>query len=539
MESSQIVSIVALIVSITALAWSTLQLIHAYLSSAQGYSKINKKVMPGWDKFKNRVFLWDQFRFQVNFETPVLVVCRASNTDFPVRDASDKSEPHVLIGSDEHIDLIPAALVHNHAIHTVDNELATWITLLSAIHRMETESSMWQTGQLNRNPPSASPPPFAERSLVVAIQRKKRSWDNMPSSITRPYATTTICHIIEIAAMLGLHWKQFDRSKDTFLAEGNGFVLKATSVTELGTVFTFQRYGKSKFEEGRIIPAEHVKGLAFGFVSTIYRDAEAGGRLELPAGEAIGLTTLQLGTTEEFAETLVSFGCNTETSKCIRDNNKRHGHLFPLAFELLGMLGKIFHVKNSFFRVIPNPTFYHWNRQYFNLHELLLAYKKTIDSLDYNQQAYKHLNRLQNRAENVINETCQIEPIYSAALLNALHQALEVCDKFLTVKVPRNKPSECSTSALEPAFASLDAQPPESRQDKLIEIYFTKVLPKVNGAEPNSPPLTSGSEIDTNIWCTWVFRSLCWLTLHDFHKNDKQIASKIELMGNRLPVYVI
>ncbi|KAI1413254.1 hypothetical protein F5Y13DRAFT_198971 [Hypoxylon sp. FL1857] len=536
MASSQIVSIVALIISSTALIWSTLQLIHSYLSSAKGYSKINEKVMPGWHVYKNRVFLWDQFRFQVNFDTPVLVVCPASNKEFPIRNANGEAGWYVFIGGNEKTALIPAAKVQDPAIHTVDNERATWITLLSAIHQMERDSLSWQNDQIDHGPPSASPPPFREHSLAVAIQRKQRSWDNMPSSITRPYATTTICHIIEIAAMLGLHWKEFDRSKDTFLAEGNGFVLKATSVTDLGTVFTFQVCGKSKFEEGRIIPVDRVKELAFGFVSTIYRDTEDRRRLELPVEEAKDLTTLRLGTTDEFAETLVSLGCNTETSKCIRDNSKRHGHLFPLAFELLGMLGKTFHVKNSLFR-------------------------EEIDGPDSGQRANEHLNRLQNQADKIIRAIRRTQPIFSAPLLNALHQALEVCDEFLITQVALDnvedvlqkhiqvvlsmlneteaQPSQGSSTDRKPSFASLDAQSPESKQDQLIEIYFTRVLPKVNGADPESSPLTSGHETKTNIWCALVFRSLCWLTLHDFHKNDKQIARKIELMGNRLPVYVI
>jgi hypothetical protein len=40
-----------------------------------------------------------------------------------------------------------------------------------------------------------------------------------------------------------------------------------------------------------------------------------------------------------------------------------------------------------------------------------------------------------------------------------------------------------------------------------------------------------------DIWCTLVFRMVCWLMLHDFHKKDVQI-SKSELLGSRLPVYI-
>ena len=41
-----------------------------------------------------------------------------------------------------------------------------------------------------------------------------------------------------------------------------------------------------------------------------------------------------------------------------------------------------------------------------------------------------------------------------------------------------------------------------------------------------------------DVWCTLVFRMLCWLLLHDFHKKDVQI-SKSELFGSRQPVYIM
>ena len=40
-----------------------------------------------------------------------------------------------------------------------------------------------------------------------------------------------------------------------------------------------------------------------------------------------------------------------------------------------------------------------------------------------------------------------------------------------------------------------------------------------------------------DIWCTLVFRMLCWLMLHDFNKLDIQVP-KSELLGSRMPVYV-
>lgn len=40
-----------------------------------------------------------------------------------------------------------------------------------------------------------------------------------------------------------------------------------------------------------------------------------------------------------------------------------------------------------------------------------------------------------------------------------------------------------------------------------------------------------------DIWCTLVFRMICWLMLHDFNKMDVQLP-KSELRGSRMPVYI-
>jgi hypothetical protein len=52
--------------------------------------------------------------------------------------------------------------------------------------------------------------------------------------------------------------------------------------------------------------------------------------------------------------------------------------------------------------------------------------------------------------------------------------------------------------------------------------------------------ITSLAEEDVHyddIWCTLVFRMICWLMLHNFSKPDKQI-SRSELLGSRMPVYI-
>lgn len=49
-----------------------------------------------------------------------------------------------------------------------------------------------------------------ENELAVGIQVKTRSWNFDPTSVTRLYATTTISHMVEIMALMGMYWREFD-----------------------------------------------------------------------------------------------------------------------------------------------------------------------------------------------------------------------------------------------------------------------------------------------------------------------------------------
>lgn len=52
-----------------------------------------------------------------------------------------------------------------------------------------------------------------------------------------------------------------------------------------------------------------------------------------------------------------------------------------------------------------------------------------------------------------------------------------------------------------------------------------------------STPLALLPVSHDDIWCTLVFRMICWLMMHDFHKLDRQVP-KSELLGSRMPVYI-
>lgn len=310
------------------------------------------------------------------------------------------------------------------------------------------------------------------------------------------------------------------------------------------------------------------------------------------------------------------------------------------------MLSECLHIRNSCFRMLPNPTPYHWDKKFFSLRKLLQEFRKKVqdEAMDQSRQV-RDLARL---AEEVVDELRPGPQDFSIPLLDALHSAILKCDDFLTAHelqelvtmVLREHFQEILRMANEgaqdstptgtgtatgashpsaaagkrpPSFDDLISASPEERQEMFMEIYFTMVLPRVRlqaveafrrrkttnyppsrhgrdpavsstssavatpgeteGARPRlrgtqsngssdmlRPGLHAqasdsdgfgrhlrrpsvGDDIKTlvdqahDIWCTLVFRMLCWLLLHDFHRKDVQI-SKSELLGSRLPVYI-
>jgi hypothetical protein len=333
-----ILGVVALVVSVVALFSTILQVAQQYYSSAAGYAECGESVMGLWHTTKRRNFRLYELRFEVQFETPVIFVCPAENTKGPVRDApinfidgttQSLRNTRTLLPTEDrkHRD---ALVSRANQVHTADNERATWVMMLSELQSMEKESQDWQLGQYGQGPPTKKlQAKFIDHTLAVAIQSKKRSWDTMPSTVKKPYATTAMCHLLEIAAMLGLHWKEFNRSTDRYRAEGNGYILTGSKVDDLGLMFTFQIYAKSRFHENRVIPVDEVKELCCGYISTIFRKESDGRRVELTEEEPQDLSILQVGSANDLAEAMVLIGCNTNTANYFRSDKTKHGHLFP------------------------------------------------------------------------------------------------------------------------------------------------------------------------------------------------------------------
>ncbi|KAK4097708.1 hypothetical protein N658DRAFT_518433 [Parathielavia hyrcaniae] len=536
-DDENIINWVALVVSLVALLGTVAQVLQQYIASAAGYSNCGESVMGRWHESKKRKFRRTELRFEVQFETPVIFVCEPANDKGPIKGQSiyfvkgtDKSleETRALLPKEEEAQ---TQALQDKRVHTADNERASWVILLSQLQSMERESQEWQVNNLSSGPPhTLSLVGFESHTLAVALQAKKRSWDTMPAGIKKPYATTAMCHLLEIAAMMGIYWKEFDRSRDRYRAEGNGYMLVGSNVPDLGVTFTLQICGKSRFQENRVIPVDEVKELCCGFVSTLFQEKNKDKRrIESPLEDAKDLSILQLGSTGEIAETMVLIECNTDTANYFRDDEAKHGHLFPVPFELLGMLGKTLHIRNTAFRMLPNPTPYHWDKNFFNLRRLVKEYYKKITDSESALLMVPQIQHLENDTNKLLdqflNEGKLIEgkrtktPESSMKLLNTLHDVLDNCDEYLrksdrdlvrvvvrehfqeVLKLINDKSGADDTSDSKSTrtteikkatdirkvtdikkaqhFDELTAASPELRQQLFMDLYFSKVLDQV------------------------------------------------------------
>ncbi|KAF5665089.1 putative modin [Fusarium heterosporum] len=620
-----IVAVVALVISVLAFVIAILQALQQYLATATGFSSCSEAVIGKWSQFARRQMVWSEFRFEVQFETPVLFVARPSNTRGPLGDdalVKDESKKIIrLDGSSANFKYTDTMKEYDEkykqstqqVVHTADNEKATWCALLMAIVRMEKESREWQakksTEWRKATGPRGSLPseePHAHHSLLVCMQRKTRTWDSMPKDFAKPYATTTISHIVEIAGMLGIHWRQFDLNNDQYRAQGNGFVVYGSYTDGLGICFNFQKQGPTWFEKNRVIPSYNVKQLCFGMAPTIfYRERK------VYADEAKGAESLQLGSLAEIAKTLVVLGCDINTVNYFRKNTDqaRYSHLFAVPFEVLGMVGEMLHVKDTVFRMLPNPTVFYWDPSTFSLPTLLAEFIASLKLLrDQSLKDSEQVNRILNWAEKdakfpllrTEGSTLDVfgEDINGATLVNGLNHlrsGIELCDEYFgKMKKPElsmvkkvvcvhvqeimsilheksetddNAKSEINAEVLDDApiaIHDIDSASADERESLLIQMYFDRVRlnvvrivskqglvskhmrtrqdsfasGKVSNATASKPTRLYHDHAINEAWCTLVFRMLCWLQLHDFHKMDMHI-NKSDAYASRIPVYIV
>ncbi|PQE06419.1 modin protein [Rutstroemia sp. NJR-2017a WRK4] len=603
--NQNVIGLVALLISLVALFTTTVQVLQQYFSSAEGYRRCADSVMGLWAKGTHRRLRWNEFRVEVIFETPVIFVAPPTNKRGPILnkpihyiDGTSESYTKTRVAEPQEQEDPPTPepptprttgrLAFNHRgtrlrvfsqrgtgqlgeitpeitrqktekqesnqrVRTADDERASWVTLLSVLQLKERASRKWDEKQLLVKPPRV-PVKKPAYELAVGLQAKGRSWDFVPASITRPYATTAICHLVEIAAMLGMYWKAFDQIQWNLRAEGNGFIVTSTMVHGLGVMITFGITGRSTFESNRPIPTEAIKELSFGVVPNIFEEDKY--LRDNPDSQSV---SLKFGNEEDVDSTLESLGCPHEILKRYKQDHK---HIFSVSFELIGMLGKVFRQRGSSFRMIPNPTQDFWLKKVgvnpsWKITRLMEVFQNELNGLviaerfDLTEttpgsialviQQWKKIEALM-KASKQSKDECDL----SIEVLEAIHNVLDENTKYfvskemgqqnlLTVVVAH---LDAVTKVLDNANSRLNSIVSGNKEQPLMEFYFQTIRPAVTQKDSAGKVFPRDVEVQrTTIWVSLMFRMLCWLMLHDWARDDRCIVPT-DLKGSRMPVFI-
>ncbi|EPE31662.1 hypothetical protein GLAREA_12418 [Glarea lozoyensis ATCC 20868] len=551
--NQNVFGLTALVVSLVALVTTVLQVLQQYFSSAEGYRRCARSVMGAWSSGTHRKLVAREFRVEVVFETPVILVAPPTNKKGPIAgrpiyyiDGTDESyrTTRVLKRDEQDAHIMNAAA----RVHTADDERASWVTLLSALQTAEEDSRKWDDSERRRTPPKNNiriPVPFYE--IAVGLQSKTRSWDFIPSSITKPYATTAICHMVEMMAMLGVYWKVFDQIMWNLRAEGNGYILTSTSVHGLGVMVVFAVTGKSNFTERRVIPCSAVKELAFGTVPNIFSDNDY-----LLKNADAQILQLEFGTPEVVATTLESLGCTQDTlARWGRD----HKHIFSVSFELIGMLGKSFRIRGSNFRMLPNPTTDFWAKMTFQkpawkVTRLMEVFQEKLTELIKSEGLHgdHEIVRISRTWADISGlKTGADDDKIPLDVCELIHDALDDRTAYL-LNTDINQTEILSVivahlakvmEVLEDQNSKLNNIVLANKEDELLTFYFYYVRPAVVGnLDPGGKPLSrTAKETRNTVWISLVFRMLCWLLLHDFDRQDVRVVPT-DMKGSRMPIYI-
>jgi len=245
--------------------------------------------------------------------------------------------------------------------------------------------------------------------------------------------------------------------------------------------------------------------------------------------------------------------------------------MLPVAFEIIGMLGRPVRIRGSCFTRLPNPTAERPCSLSINvLYRLLETFATTIENLTPLSQI---LDNWRNAKTIWPRQHFYEKHDISISAKEFLHDLLDSCTEYLL-----SRPSHSIHSVISAHLtAVLDhLNSPESEFDNdfaeftrrsdyaadFVRTYSNEVLPTVISKGPLASKQMSqkdsrGSrdvdqlgmtEVDLDelqreglerktVWCTLVIRMLCWLLLHDFHPDDVNIVPS-ELKGSQMPVYI-
>lgn len=226
-----------------------------------------------------------------------------------------------------------------------------------------------------------------------------------------------------------------------------------------------------------------------------------------------------------------------------------------MAFEIIGMLGKVFRIRGSNFRMLPNPTSDSWLKKIgakasWKITKLMEIFQTKLQELIENEgiNSLEKGNKITDIAmqwRRIAELNCTDEANLSLEVREAIHDAIDDITTYLLTLSQLEVLSVLVAhvtkvvDVLEDPISPLNTIVLANKEDALLSYYFYEIRPFVIGnLDNNKKPLSKSEKEQRNtIWIALIFRMLCWLLLHDFDKSDVKIVPS-DLKGSRMPVYI-
>lgn len=228
------------------------------------------------------------------------------------------------------------------------------------------------------------------------------------------------------------------------------------------------------------------------------------------------------------------------------------------------MLGKVFRIRGSNFRMLPNPTSDSWLKKIgakasWKITKLLEIFQIKLQEM-IEQEEINSLEKgnkildIAMQCQRISDWGCTDEANLSIGARETIHDAIDDVTVYLLTLSQLEVLSVLVAHITKVVDVLYDPNSPlntivrANKEDALLSYYFNVIRrfvigdrePKEIWQELNSKgDILSASEREqrNTIWIALIFRMLCWLLLHDFDKSDVKIVPS-DLKGSRMPVYI-
>ncbi|KAF3033030.1 hypothetical protein E8E12_002395 [Didymella heteroderae] len=221
----------ALAVALTALAIAIGQLLQQVFSTAEGYRRCQHSVLGPWARKTRLTWRWSQFRFEVKFTTPDIIL----QTNVPISPSRKVAERRLVkrdVVAIDHSGLRTNSIPVERREETSTDQVG-WISLLKQLEYLQ-QTTWEELGAVDHKKETPS-----SMILSPAMVLREWSWDFMPPEVVRPLATTTVGTLVVLAHRLGMAWRDLQPSRGYIRAEGNGHTISSTTIRGFGILVQY------------------------------------------------------------------------------------------------------------------------------------------------------------------------------------------------------------------------------------------------------------------------------------------------------------